>query len=95
MRNRDLLRLFFLVATIGLSACQKVDPQVLLLGSGNYENPTEPPIPVTPGLGQITNGSGTLESSGYRLKGRVVAVPSAPEQSLSGGGYKLKGTLSF
>lgn len=91
MGIRDLSLVFILACF--LSACQKVDPQVSLLGSGGKPR-ANPPVPVTPGLGRITNGSGVLEGSGYRLKGRVVAVPSVPDQS-GAGGYRIRGTVSF
>lgn len=94
MGIRNVFYAFVITAIFFLSACQKVDPQVLLLGSGDGGSGGNPPVPVTPGLGRITNGSGVLESSGYRLKGRVVAVPSVPDQSGSGG-YRIRGTVSF
>lgn len=87
---------FVILGWVFLSACQKVDPQVLMLGSGNDpSSPGEnqpPPVAMDPRSGRITAGSGEMTSANYRLRGRVSLVPSHEAQSTS---YRLKGTVRF
>lgn len=91
--NKFSIILFACFATMASVGCQKVSPEIFLLG-GNF-NSESPDASNDPKAGRITMGSSDVQTSvgGYKLKGRVNFV--ATGTNTSSGGYKLTGTVKF
>lgn len=73
--------------------CQKVSPDVYMLGSAPVPKID---VPANPAGGRVTLGSDEhiLSEGTYKLKGRVGTAESVT--NLSGAGtYKLRGTVHF
>jgi hypothetical protein len=78
-----------LVTSMG---CQKVTPEIFLLGGS--KDSTSPNSANDPKAGRVTLGSANVTSGGgYQLKGRVSFVSQGA--TVSSGGYTLTGTVKF
>lgn len=92
------MRLSLLVLALcpafALMACQKVNPELMIIGpTGGGSSDSPSPVETDPRIGRITIGSKTLEGASFRLKGRLIGVPGSSDQT--GATYRIRGTARF